>query len=183
MCCTERPRRNNVVMNKLFAALALIIFASSDIESVAQTSPAPSKASTRLITLGTGAGPIPRAHQAQSSNLLIVNGANYILDAGDGVARRLAKARIDLRDVGTIFITHHHDDHTGGLSTLMSAAWDQNRTKPINVYGPPPTEAFVKAVVELSNVSAEIRLADGGVSVPIAQVFRGHDVGTGTIYQ
>ena len=37
------------------------------------------------------AGPPPRAHRAQSSNLLIVNGALYVIDAGDGVARRLAK--------------------------------------------------------------------------------------------
>ena len=143
----------------------------------------PPKTGTRLITLGTGAGPFPRPHQAQSSNLLIVNGANYIVDAGDGVARRLAKARIDLRDVGTIFITHHHDDHTGGLGMLMSAAWDQSRTRPINVYGPPPTEAFVKAIVQLFNISAEIRIADGGLSVPIAEVFFGHDVGDGVVYQ
>jgi ribonuclease BN (tRNA processing enzyme) len=70
-----------------------------------------------------------------------------------------------------------------GLGPLMSAAWDQNRTKPINVYGPPPTEAFVNAVVQPFNVSAQIRIADGGVSVPIAQVFFGHDVGTGVVYQ
>jgi ribonuclease BN (tRNA processing enzyme) len=105
------------------------------------------------------------------------------VDAGDGVARRLAKARIDLRDVGTIFLTHHHDDHTADLGTLMSVAWDNLRTQPINVYGPPPTETFVKAVVQLFNISAEIRIADGGVSVPIAQVFFGHDVGTGVVYQ
>jgi hypothetical protein len=32
------------------------------------------KAGTRLITLGTGGGPVPRAKRAQSSNLLTVNG-------------------------------------------------------------------------------------------------------------
>ena len=31
--------------------------------------------------------------------------------------------------------------------------------------------------------SAEIRIADGGRTVPISQVFLGHDVGTGMIYQ
>jgi len=141
------------------------------------------KTGTRLITLGTGAGPIPSPHQAKSSNLLTVNGAHYLVDAGDGVARRLAKARIDVREVSTIFVTHHHDDHTAGLGPLMSAAWDQNRTKPMNVYGPPPTEEFVKAIVQLFDFSAQIRIADGGVSVPIAQVFFGHDVGIGQIYR
>src|SRR6266550_4143252 len=53
-------------------------------------------AGTRLITLGTSAGPPPRAHRAQSSNLLIVNDMLYVVDAGDGVARRLAKAGINV---------------------------------------------------------------------------------------
>jgi ribonuclease BN (tRNA processing enzyme) len=30
---------------------------------------------------------------------------------------------------------------------------------------------------------AEIRIADGGRSTPLAQIFNGHDVGTGSIYQ
>jgi ribonuclease BN (tRNA processing enzyme) len=143
----------------------------------------PSKAGTRLITLGTAAGPSLRAGRAQSSNLLIVNGALYIVDAGDRVASRLAKAGINIREIGTIFITHHHDDHTSGLGTLLSIAWDQQRTKPISVYGPPRTAELVKAAVQYFTISAEIRIADGGRTVPIAQVFFGHDVGTGVIYQ
>src|SRR5262249_4074628 len=139
-------------------------------EGMAQTSPAPSKTDTRLITLGTSGGPPPRARRAQSSNLLTVNGTHYVIDAGDGVARRIAKAGINVRNIGTIFITHHHDDHTAGLGTLMSVAWDNQRAKPINAYGPPGTEALVKAAVQYFSISAEIRIADGGRTVPIAQV-------------
>jgi ribonuclease BN (tRNA processing enzyme) len=142
-----------------------------------------SKTGTCLITLGTAAGPSLRPDRAQSSNLLTVNGTHYVVDAGDGVARRLAKAGIDVREIGTIFITHHHDDHTAGLGTLMSLAWDRQRTKPIHVYGPPRTEELVKAAVQYFTISAEIRIADGGRTVPIAQVFFAHDVGTGVIYE
>src|SRR5580704_13287775 len=149
----------------------------------AQTELARPKTATRVITLGTAAGPPPRAHRAQSSNLLIVNGAFYVGDAGDGAARRIAKAGINVRDVGTIFLTHLHDDHMAGLGTLMSVAWDNQRTQPINVYGPPRTEDLVKAAVQYFSISAEIRIADGGRSVPIAQVFFGHDVRPGMVYQ
>src|SRR3979409_900626 len=142
-------------------------------DSVAQTTDTPSR--TRLITLGTVAGPPPRPHRAQSSNLLIVNGTLYVVDAGDGAARRITKAGFNVRDVGTIFITHHHDDHTAGVGTLMSVAWDNQRTKPINVYGPPKTEDLVRAAVEYFSISAEIRIADGGRTIPINQVFFGHD--------
>ncbi len=135
-----------------------------------------------LITLGT-ASPSQRRGRAQFSNLLTVNGTHYVVDAGDGVTRRIAHAGVNIREIGIIFITHHHDDHTAGLGTLMSVAWDRQRTQPINVYGPPPTEKLVKAIVQYFRISAEIRIADGGRTVPIDQVFFGHDVGTGLVYE
>jgi len=112
-----------------------------------------------------------------------VDGAFYVVDAGDGAARRIAKAGINVRDIGTIFLTHLHDDHMAGLGTLMSVAWDNQRTLPINAYGPPRTEDLVKAAVQYFGISAEIRIADGGRSVPIDRVFFGHDVHPGLVYQ
>jgi hypothetical protein len=53
-------------------------------ESGAQTGAASPNAGTRLITLGTAGGPVPRAKRAQSSNLLIVNGTPYLIDAATG---------------------------------------------------------------------------------------------------
>jgi ribonuclease BN (tRNA processing enzyme) len=167
----------------LFTTLISISIIALAHESMAQTSAAPSKAGTRLITLGTAAGPSLRADRAQSSNLLTVNGTHYVIDAGDRVASRIAQAGINVRDIGTIFLTHHHSDHTAGLGTLMYVAWNNQRTKPINVYGPPRTAELVKAAVQYFTISAEIRIAGGNRTVPLAQVFVGHDVGTGVIYQ
>jgi len=167
----------------LVGSFAVFLIGAMESESVAQTSTVKPKTETRLITLGTVAGPPPRPHRAQFSNLLIVNGTLYVIDAGDGVARRIAKAGLNVRDVGIVFITHHHDDHTAGLGTLMSAAWDNQRTKPINVYGPPKTEELVKAAVQYFTISADIRIADGGRTIPIEQLFFGHDVAPGVIYQ
>ena len=141
------------------------------------------KAPSSLITLGTSAGPSLTPGRAQTSHLLTVNGTYYVVDAGDGVARRMARAGAEVRDVGIIFLTHHHDDHTAGLGTLMSLAWDRQRTEPINVYGPPRTRELVDATVRYCSISADIRIADGGRSVPMDKVFFGHDVGVGEIYQ
>jgi ribonuclease BN (tRNA processing enzyme) len=164
-------------------AFAVGVLAIPVADSAAQTTDAPAKPATRLITLGTVAGPPPRANRAQSSNLLVVNGTLYVIDAGDGAARRISAAGFKVRDVGTIFITHHHDDHTAGIGTLMSVAWDDQRTTPINVYGPPKTEDLVKAAVQYFTISADIRIADGGRSIPISKLFFGHDVGTGVVYK
>jgi ribonuclease BN (tRNA processing enzyme) len=170
-------------LTRLALCIGALVAAFDLHHSEAQTADEPAKSVTRVITLGTVAGPPPRPHRAQSSNLLIVNGTLYVVDAGDGAARRIAKARFNVRDVGTIFITHHHDDHTAGIGTLMSAAWDNQRTAPIHVYGPPRTEELIKAAVQYFSISADIRLADGGRTIPISQLFFGHDVGTGVIYK
>jgi ribonuclease BN (tRNA processing enzyme) len=170
-------------LTRLALCIGALVAAFDMHHSEAQTADEPAKSATRVITLGTVAGPPPRRHRAQSSNLLIVNGTLYVVDAGDGAARRVAKARFNVRDVGTIFITHHHDDHTAGIGTLMSTAWDNQRTTPIHVYGPPRTEELIKAAVQYFSISADIRLADGGRTIPISQLFFGHDVGTGVIYK
>lgn len=161
------------------AACALFAIAA---DSGAQTGGAP-KSGTHLITVGTGGGPVPRAGRAQSSNLLVVNGTPYLIDAGDGVARRLAKLKFNFRTLGTIFITHLHNDHTGGLAHLLSAQWGAQRTQPINVYGPPQTARLVKTAIDHLNVDAEIRISDGSRTQPIDKVFFGHDLATGEVYK
>ncbi|NKB20925.1 MAG: MBL fold metallo-hydrolase [Alphaproteobacteria bacterium] len=141
------------------------------------------KTPSSLITLGTSAGPSLTPGRAQTSHLLTVNDTYYVVDAGDGAARRMARAGAEVRDVGIIFLTHHHDDHTAGLGTLMSLAWDRQRTDPINVYGPPRTKELVDAIVQYCSISADIRIADGGRSIPLDNMFFGHDVGIGEIFQ
>src|SRR3954470_1195485 len=69
-------------------------------------------AGTRLITLGTAGGPVPMKDRAQSSNLLVANGTRYLIDAGDNVTRRIVQSGSDFRQIGKIFITHPHSDHT-----------------------------------------------------------------------
>jgi ribonuclease BN (tRNA processing enzyme) len=148
----------------------------------AQTLPE-SKTGTRLITLGTRQGPNPTVWRAQSSNALIVNDVPYIIDAGDGVTRRLTRAKIGFRDIDTIFITHPHSDHTGGLPALLTAQYDSIRTKPVNVYGPPGTAATVNGILPFLDVSAEVRISDGTRTVMPSKIFIGHDKEPGVIFQ
>lgn len=170
-----KQRSRNLVMSFLLCS-GLALSGST----LAQSHPEPT---TKLVTLGTVAGPFPMKTRAQNSNLIVVNGQSYVFDAGDGAARRLAQAEIPLRNIGTIFITHHHDDHTAGLGTLMAVAWDSKRTDPINVYGPAGTKALVDAAIQYALPSSVLRIEDGGRSVPISKVFFGHDVKPGLVYQ
>jgi ribonuclease BN (tRNA processing enzyme) len=179
-CHTEgNMQKLSAVLFAILITISIIAFAR---ESGAQSSETPKK-STRLITLGTRGGPVSTVDRAQSSNLLIVNGTLYVVDAGPGVTGRLTEAGISIRDIDNLFITHAHDDHTGGLGELLTAAYISNRTKPVNIYGPSGTETLVKALMQALTVSSDIRISDGTRVVPIAKVFFGYDKGTGAIYQ
>jgi hypothetical protein len=66
----------------LLTVLIGVGVSSSAHQSIAQSRGLPSPQTvTRLITLGTAAGPSTRPDRAQSSNLLTVNGMHYVVDA------------------------------------------------------------------------------------------------------
>ncbi len=156
---------------------ALAMTAASD-RTMAQNGPATS--GTTLITLGTAGGPVPRPDRAQSSNLLIVNGTLYLIDAGGGVTGRVVQSGNNFRKVGKIFITHAHSDHTAGLATLLVSEWEQ-QAEPVDVYGS-GVEALVKGAIDYLTPNAEIRWAEGKKR-PMTETFRAHDVAPGVVYQ
>lgn len=139
------------------------------------------QAETTLITLGTRGGPLPTKDRMQSSNLLVVNGTLYLIDAGGGVTHRIVQSGYDFRKINKIFITHAHDDHDAGLATLLASAWEYKPAQPIDIYGS-GVEALVKGAIAFLTPNAEIRWSEGK-RWPMADLFRGHDVKPGLIYQ
>lgn len=136
---------------------------------------------TRLVTLGTRGGPLPTKDRAQSSNLLVVNGTLYLIDAGDGVTRRIVQAGYDFRQVGKVFITHLHSDHSVGLATLLVSQWEFSRRDPTDIYGG-GVERFVKGIIDYLTPNAEIGWT-AGKKTPMAETFHGHNVVPGLVYQ
>ena len=167
-----------VTMGLLCAGVALFGAA------IAQTDRAEAQAmgtGTRVITLGTRGGPLPTKDRTQSSNLLVVNDTLYLVDAGDGVTRRIVQAGYDFRKVGKVFITHLHSDHTAGLATLLVSQWEFQRRDPIDIYGG-GVERFVKGAIDYLTPYAEIGWT-AGKKTPMAEIFHGHDVKPGLVYQ
>ncbi len=151
--------------------------AQSPVTMAASTAPA-----VQLITLGTTAGPFPRKDRAQSANLLIVNNALYLIDAGENATRRLVQAGVDFTKVGQVFITHVHNDHTADVPNLISVAWQYHRRDPIAFYGPPGTEEMVQAALQFDRIDAEIRLSETQ-DTPLEKTVVAHNMGIGQIYQ
>jgi ribonuclease BN (tRNA processing enzyme) len=170
-------RKTAPLLMGFLALLGIGVAAAQAPAARAQTS----LAGTRIVTLGTAGGPLPRKDRAQSSNLLLVDGRLYVIDAGDGVTRRIVQAGYDFGQIGKIFITHAHSDHTAGLASLLVARWEFQPRDPIDVYGS-GVEELVSGAISYLTPNAEIRWAQGK-RTPMAQTFHGHEVAPGVIYQ
>ena len=73
---------------------------------------------TRLILLGTGGGPRPRAASSAAAQVIVIDNVAYVVDCGDGVARQLVLAGVPLPALRHVFITHHHSDHNADYGNL-----------------------------------------------------------------
>lgn len=139
----------------------------------------------RITLLGTG-GPRPDPARQGPATLVDVAGLRLLFDAGRGVAIQLAKADVSLHEIDAVFITHHHFDHIGGLGDLLMAAWNNGRTRPLNVYGPPGTRSIVGIFfshIYASDIQFRIKEAEHiGSPIPHpSDVFHPFDVETGVI--
>ena len=100
----------------------------------------------RIILLGTGT-PILDPRRQQSALLVDLDGENILFDAGRGVTSQMLRAGIQPRQVGSIFITHHHYDHISNLGEFLLTAWHNGRETPTNIYGPRGTGEIVNTLL------------------------------------
>jgi len=93
---------------------------------------------TKLVLLGTGSGPVPGLARRMASNLMVHNGAAYVLDCGLGVTDGYARTGIPFSALRSIFITHHHPDHNIEYGPLLIIGWTSGMRQSVRAYGPPP---------------------------------------------
>ena len=138
---------------------------------------------TRLILLGTGGGPRPRMANSAAAQVILIDGAAYVIDCGDGVARQLALAGVPLPTVRHIFLTHQHSDHTADYGNLMWLAWTAGLRTRVDAWGPPPLEKMTRLFFEMNAADIDTRIADEG-RVPLAPLVHVHELTTaGLVFQ
>jgi len=114
---------------------------------------------TKLVLLGTGAGPLPGRSRLMTSHVMLSNGAAYLLDCGMGVTDQYARTGISFSALKSIFITHHHADHNIEYGPLLIIGWIQGMRLDVRAFGPPPlrqmTEDFMRAYRQTIDFWAE----------------------------
>lgn len=73
----------------------------------------------------------------------------FLLDCGASVLTALKQAGVGTADFNTVFISHLHGDHFGGLPFLLiDAIYIAKRTAPLTIAGPPGIEARFRTLCE-----------------------------------
>ena len=137
----------------------------------------PAKAGkSRLILLGTGGGPTPKANRGAPAQAIVVDGAAYVIDCGNGVARQLVLAGVPLSSLRGIFITHQHSDHNADYGNLLWLSWAATLTSKVNTYGPPPLARMTRLFLEMNDYDIKTRMADEG-RPPLSDLIAVHEIG------
>ena len=130
---------------------------------------------SRLILLGTGGGPTPKAARAARAQAIVVGGEVYVIDCGNGVGRQMALAGLPFRGLRSVFITHHHSDHNADYGNLLLLAWAADLSRRVDTYGPPPLAQMTRLFLQLNAVDIRTRIADEG-RPPLAGLIVPHEI-------
>jgi ribonuclease BN (tRNA processing enzyme) len=117
---------------------------------------------TKLIILGTAAGPSVGRSRYMTSHVILHGGVAHVIDCGYGVSEQLIRAGVKLQDIRDIFITHHHPDHNIELGTLIYFAWYAGLEAPLGVYGPPPLKQITADYLKAIKPDVDVWLDDIG---------------------
>ncbi len=84
-----------------------------------------------------------------SAQVVNVNEQYFLVDAGEGVQRQMARCGLSPLKLRAIFISHLHGDHLYGLFPLLSTLGLYGRRTPLRIYAPRPFGEMLEAFLRL----------------------------------
>jgi ribonuclease BN (tRNA processing enzyme) len=116
-----------------------------------------------------------------SSFLFQTEKLNFLLDCGPGASFSLLRHKVDPELIDSVFISHCHTDHIGGLFLLIQMMHLLQRRRPLNVYLPEEAVAGVRNYLStcylfpekitprliLHPVTPDFKVEDEGVSIRV----------------
>jgi ribonuclease Z len=114
-----------------------------------------------------GAGsPFPDERRSGPCTVVVAGRRMFVVDAGSGASRNIARMRLDAGQIEALFLTHYHSDHIDGLGELMLQRWIQRASQqPMPVHGPPGLERVLQGFGEAYALDQGYRTAHHGAEV------------------
>jgi len=97
---------------------------------------------------------VPAFNRHPTSQVVTLNGSNYLVDCGEGTQIQLINYKIRRSKISHIFISHLHGDHYFGLIGLINSLGLLNHQQELHVFGPSP----LKEIIELQLKVADTKL-------------------------
>lgn len=82
----------------------------------------------------SSATPTPDRHP--TAQVLTIGNQLHLIDCGEGTQLQLMRYKVKQHRIVNIYISHLHGDHYFGLFGLLSTMHLQNRTQPLQLFGP-----------------------------------------------
>jgi len=91
----------------------------------------------------------PTSSGHPSAQVVNVNEQYFLVDAGEGVQRQMARRGISALKLRAVFISHLHGDHMYGLFPLLSTLGLYGRRTPLRIYAPRPFGEMLECFLRL----------------------------------
>ena len=104
----------------------------------------------KLVFLGTS-GAMPTIQRGLSCTCLVKDNEVLMFDAGEGAQISYLKSGLPWNKKMKIFVTHLHGDHCIGILGLLQSMNLQNRTEPLEIFGPEGIDGFIAANIKILN--------------------------------
>lgn len=101
---------------------------------------------------------VPAFDRHPTSQVVTIDGANYLVDCGEGTQIQLINYKIRRSKISHIFISHLHGDHYFGLIGLLNTLSLLGHKQELHVHGPSP----LKEIIEL-----QLKVADNQLCYPL----------------
>lgn len=96
-----------------------------------------------LVLCGAGS-PLPDVQRGGPCAAVIAGRRLFVVDAGSGASRTMARLRLPPGHIEAILLTHFHSDHLDGLGELLLQRWIGSASQtPTPVHGPEGIEQVV----------------------------------------
>jgi ribonuclease Z len=105
-----------------------------------------------VVILGSGSAK-PTKRRLPSGQVLRMGPKQFLIDCGEGSQLQMMRKGIKFNNIQAIFISHLHGDHIFGLPGYITTLSLHNRTKKLNIYGPPGIEDLIKLVLHLGKTT------------------------------
>lgn len=113
-----------------------------------------------VFTLGTGS-PQLGSRRMPPANAVIAGEEFLLIDAGEGVSRKIGELQLPIARVTAVFVTHWHSDHFAGLGQVLNQSWNADRAHEVAVHGPRGVVRVMDALADL--YADDIRYRSQGV--------------------